>query len=277
MSKNKFHVNNAGEPGECNATIEPCPFGLSDEEHHSTREEARATYEEKMRKTEVTPVMKKQKKTVQKSWEELKEVWSDEGFKSSNELTSEEYAIADLDLKRANAYLLNENNKAVWPYRDLMSYSPKMKRNNGNWIHSYIRMDYLTGNIYGITTVSKPAKFPSTANATLINVENYGKNIDKAISGTENKAKKTFDKFLNETKAGNKSSYSYKENEINYGKVNRVNIQEENPYGAREKMIKEELLSGTEESREWNRLNSSRSIDEINEDLNNEGYVKVKD
>lgn len=44
----KYHVNDAGDPGDCNANRK-CPFG-SDEEHYSSMGEARSAYEEKMSK-----------------------------------------------------------------------------------------------------------------------------------------------------------------------------------------------------------------------------------
>lgn len=40
----RFHINDKGEPGQCRAE-KNCPFGLSDGEHYTTKEEARKAYE----------------------------------------------------------------------------------------------------------------------------------------------------------------------------------------------------------------------------------------
>lgn len=57
MSKNQFHVNNAGEPGPCSAEVS-CPFG-SNEEHFNTKEEARDFYEKKNATTVLPKTMSK--------------------------------------------------------------------------------------------------------------------------------------------------------------------------------------------------------------------------
>lgn len=44
----KYHVNDSGDPGECNANHR-CPFG-GDDEHYDSMSEARSAYEEKMSK-----------------------------------------------------------------------------------------------------------------------------------------------------------------------------------------------------------------------------------
>lgn len=43
----KYHVNDKGEPGVCNA-VHKCRFNASEEEHYDTPQEARAGYEKKM-------------------------------------------------------------------------------------------------------------------------------------------------------------------------------------------------------------------------------------
>jgi len=43
----KYHVNDKGEPGICNA-VHKCRFNASEEEHYDTAQEARAGYEKKM-------------------------------------------------------------------------------------------------------------------------------------------------------------------------------------------------------------------------------------
>lgn len=57
MSSSKFHVNAAGEPGQCSAKIN-CPFGSS-EEHFNTREEAREFYEKSQEATVLPETMSK--------------------------------------------------------------------------------------------------------------------------------------------------------------------------------------------------------------------------
>lgn len=57
MSKNQFHVNPAGEPGPCSAEVN-CPFG-SNEEHFSTKKEAREFYEKKNAETIIPKTMSK--------------------------------------------------------------------------------------------------------------------------------------------------------------------------------------------------------------------------
>lgn len=43
----RFHINDAGNPGECRALHGQCPFG-SESEHHASAEEARKAYEVSM-------------------------------------------------------------------------------------------------------------------------------------------------------------------------------------------------------------------------------------
>lgn len=43
----RMHINDAGEPGDCNANFN-CPFGSLDEDHYDTPQEAREAYEKKM-------------------------------------------------------------------------------------------------------------------------------------------------------------------------------------------------------------------------------------
>lgn len=44
----KWHINNEGNPGRCSASTQPCPFGLSEDEHYNTKDEARVAYEKEM-------------------------------------------------------------------------------------------------------------------------------------------------------------------------------------------------------------------------------------
>lgn len=55
--KGKFHINKKGEAGECNATIEECPFG-SETKHYETKEEAQKAYE---KENQAQALAKKQK------------------------------------------------------------------------------------------------------------------------------------------------------------------------------------------------------------------------
>lgn len=71
----RYHLNKQGNPGTCEATIK-CPFGDINDEHWSSKEEARAAYEERSSQGTM-PKVKRSKAALSKVVRENKKVIGD--------------------------------------------------------------------------------------------------------------------------------------------------------------------------------------------------------
>lgn len=70
----RYHVNRrTGEPGRCRAMV-ACPFGSLDDDHYSTKAEARAAYEKSMERSQRPVVIPPRPSDSRLAWDSTKDL-----------------------------------------------------------------------------------------------------------------------------------------------------------------------------------------------------------
>jgi len=134
----------------------------------------------------------------------LRRDWGALGFKTGNELTDAELAIADLDLRRSNQWVDGINSNPPRPYTNLFAYRPHMEGNKRHWLSVELRFEHADRRIYSIAEVRSPARFLGPSSVSAVRVEDYGTDLDKAIDGAQALADSMVEHFF-ETSAGSRA------------------------------------------------------------------------
>jgi hypothetical protein len=134
----------------------------------------------------------------------LQRDWADQGFRTPDQITREEYDFADASLHRINTR--DRDGKIVRPYTNLFSYKPHMERNKAHWIDITLRYEHADGHLYGIAEIEAPVSFIGPRVAA-VKVEDYGTDLQAAIIAVQQLADDTFSHFW-KTSAGSKASFA---------------------------------------------------------------------